>query len=172
MEGILEPYAEPPDPKKPVVCFDETPMQFIGEKRPPLPVRSGQPALCDYEYKRDGTANLFLYVDRHRCWHHVEVTEYRANEDFARRMRALVDTHYPDAARIRVVLDNLTTYSAAALYATFPAPEARRRLRRLHFHFTPKRASWLNMVEIEITVRLRQCVDRRIPDRGAPSSKN
>lgn len=165
MEDILDLYAEPPDPKRPVVCFDETPMQLIGETRMPRPMRPGHPALYDYEYKRNGTANLFLYFDPHRCWRHVEVTDHRASVDFAHRMRDLVDIHYPEADLIRVVLDNLSTHSAAALYATFPAPEARRILRRLEFHYTPKHASWLNMVEIEISVMMEQCLHRRIPDK-------
>jgi len=166
MENILDLYSEPPDPKKPVVCFDETPMQLIGETRMPRPMRPGQPALYDYEYKRNGTANLFLYFDPHRCWRHVEVTDHRASVDFAHRMRDLVDIHYPEADVIRVVLDNLSTHSAAALYATFPAPEARRILRRLDFHYTPKHASWLNMVEIEISVMMEQCLHGRIPDKS------
>jgi transposase len=163
MEDILDLYAEPPDPKRPVVCFDEHPFQFLGEVRKPLPPEPGQAARFDYEYKRNGTANLFLYFDRHRRWRHVDVTDHRANADFAHRMRDLVDVHYPDADLIRLVLDNLSIHTPAALYETFPPAEARRILRRLEFHYTPKHASWLNMVEIEIGIMVSQCLDRRIP---------
>jgi transposase len=166
MEDVLDLYAEPADPKRPVVCFDETPTQLIGEKRLPLPTLPGQSALFDYEYKRNGTANLFIYFDRHRRWRHVDVTDHRANADFAHRMRDLVDLHYPDADLIRVVLDNLSIHSATALYETFDPAEARRILRRLEFHYTPKHASWLNMVEIEISVMAEQCLKRRIPEKA------
>lgn len=166
MEDVLDLYAEPPDPKRPVICFDESPTQLIAETRTPEAAEPGKPARYDYEYKRNGTANLFVYFDRHRCWRHVEVTDRRANADFAHCMHDLVDFHYPDADRIRVVLDNLSIHSAAALYETFQAPEARRILRKLEFHHTPKHASWLNMVEIEIGVMNEQCLDRRIPDRS------
>jgi transposase len=165
MEDVLDLYAEPPDPKRPVVCFDESPTQLIGETRVPLPPVPGEPSRVDHEYKRNGTANLFIYFDRHRKWRHVEVTDHRANADFAHRMRDLVDIHYPDADLIRVVQDNLSIHTAAAIYETFAPAEARRILRRLQFHYTPKHASWLNMVEIEIGVMAEQCLNRRIPDK-------
>lgn len=165
MEDVLDVCNEAHDPTRPVVNFDESPVQLIGEKRIPWPAEPGKRERYDYEYKRNGTANLFVYFDRHRCWRHVEVTDRRTNTDFAHRIRDLVDIHYPDADLIRVVLDNLSTHSAAALYETFPAEEARRILRRIEFHYTPKHASWLNMVEIEIGVLNRQCLDRRIPDK-------
>jgi hypothetical protein len=149
-----------------VVCFDETPRQLIGEARVPIPGQSGKPRRVDYEYIRHGTANVFLFVDVHRPWRHAKVTDHRTGVDFAACMRDLVDEHYPQAARIRVVLDNLSTHSAAALYQAFEAAEARRILSRLEFHFTPKHASWLNMVEIEIGVMVQQCLDRRIPEKA------
>ena len=120
----------------------------------------------DYEYRRNGTANLFVFLDVHRSWRHVKVTDRRAAGDFAQCMRDLVDVHYPKAERIRVVLDNLSTHTASALYQSFPADEARRILRRLEFHYVPKHASWLNMVEIEIGVLKGQCLCRRIADRA------
>jgi transposase len=163
MEDILDLYAEPPDPKRPVVCFDETPSQLIGETRIPQPPEPGKPARYDYEYERKGTANLFVFLDRLRCWRHVKVTDTKTKIDFARCMRDLVDIHYPEAELIRVVLDNLNTHTAAALYEIFPPEEARRILRRIEFHYTPKHASWLNMAEIEIGVMNQQCLDRRIP---------
>jgi len=162
MEDVLDLYAEVPDPRRPVVCFDETPRQLIGEARVPVAAKPGRPARFDYEYVRNGTANVFVFLDVHRPWRHAKVTERRAAVDFAACMRDLVDTHYPKADRIRVVLDNLSTHTPAALYETFDPAEARRILRRLEFHYTPKHASWLNMVEIEIGVMVSQCLDRRI----------
>ena len=137
MEDVLDLYAEAPDPKRPVVCVDESPVQLIGEVRQPIPARSGQLERYDYEYRRNGTVNLFVLLDVHRPWRKVKVTERRAAEDYARCMRDLVDIHYPDAEIIRVVQDNLSTHSAGALYQTFPPAEARRILRRLEFHYTP-----------------------------------
>jgi len=162
MEDVLDLYADEPDPKRPVVCFDESPAQLIGEVRQPIAAAPGRPARYDCEYRRNGTANLFVFLDAHRPWRKVKVTESRAAVDFAACMRDLIDVHFPKADRIRVVLDNLSTHSAAALYRAFPADEARRVLRRLEFHYVPKHASWLNMVEIEIGVLAGQCLDRRI----------
>jgi transposase len=162
MEDVLDLYGEEPDAKRPVVCFDESPLQLIGEVRKPIPAAPGRPQRVDYEYRRNGTVNLFVFLDAHRPWRKVKVTDHRTADEFALCMRELVDVHYPDAERIRVVLDNLSTHKAAALYAAFPPAEARRMLRRLEFHYTPKHASWLNMVEIEIGVCKGQCLDRRI----------
>jgi transposase len=162
MEDVLDLYAVAPDPKRPVVCFDESPIQLIGEVRQPIPAEPGQIERYDCEYRRNGTANLFVFLDVNRAWRKVKVTQRRTAEDFARCMRDLTDVHYPTAEHIRVVLDNLSTHSAGALYQTFPADEARRVLRRLEFHYVPKHASWLNMVEIEIGVLAAQCLDRRI----------
>jgi transposase len=165
MEDVLDLYAAPADPKRPVVCFDESPTQLIGEVRQPVPARVGQLERYDCEYRRNGTANLFVFLDAHRPWRTVKVTDTRTARDFAECMRDLVELHYPKAELIRVVLDNLSTHSPGALYEVFPAPEAHRILRRLEFHYTPKHASWLNMVEIEIGVLRGQCLDRRIADR-------
>src|SRR5438128_3227685 len=162
MEDVLDLYAEEPDPKRPVVCFDESPTQLIGEVRQPIPAEPGQLERYDCEYKRNGTANLFIFLDVHRPWRKVKVTDSRAAVDFAACMRELTDVDFPDADRIRVVLDNLSTHSAGALYQAFPPDQARRVLRRLEFHYVPKHASWLNMVEIEIGVLAAQCLDRRI----------
>jgi transposase len=164
MEDVLDLYAEAPDPKRPVVCFDESPVQLIGEVRQPIPAMPDQLERYDYEYRRNGTVNLFVVLDVHRPWRKVKVTERRAAEDYAQCMRELVDVHYPDANTIRVVQDNLSTHTGGALYQAFPPAEARRILRRLQFHYTPKHASWLNMVEIEIGVLRGQCLDRRIDD--------
>ena len=165
MEDVLDLYAEKPDPKRPVVCFDESPTQLIGEVRQPIPAAPGQLERYDCEYRRNGTVNLFVFLDAHRPWRTVKVTDHRTALDFAACMRDLVDVHYPKAERIRVVLDNLSTHSPGALYEAFAAPEAHRLLRRLEFHYTPKHASWLNMVEIEIGALRSQCLDRRIGER-------
>jgi len=164
MEDVLDLYMESPDISRPVVCFDETPIQLIAEARTPTRPEPGKPAHQDYEYRRNGTANLFVFLDAHRPWRHVKVTQQRTAVDFAECMRDLADVHYPAAPKIRVVLDNLSTHGPSALYQAFAPHEARRILRRLEFHFTPKHASWLNMVEIEIGVLSGQCLDRRIPD--------
>lgn len=166
MEDVLALYAEPPDERRPVVCFDETPRQLIGEERVPVPAEPGKRRRFDYEYVRNGTANVFMFVDVNRPWRHAKVTDQRTCIDFAECMRDLVDDHYPEAERIRVVLDNLSAHSAAALYQRFEPAEARRILSRLEFHFTPKHASWLNMVEIEIGVMVRQCLHRRIAEKS------
>src|SRR3984957_19744579 len=162
MEDVLDLYAEPPDSKRPVVCFDESPVQLIGERRQPIPAMPGQLERYDCEYKRNGTVEEMLVLDVHRSWRGVKVTDSRAAVDFAACMRELCNGHFPKTERIRVVLDNLSTHSAGALYQAFPAGEARRMLRRLEFHYTPKHASWLNMVEIEIGVLRSQCLERRI----------
>jgi transposase len=162
MEDILDLYAEAPDPLRPVICFDESPTQLIGEVRKPVPAKPGRLERYDYEYRRNGTVNLFVFLDAHRPWRRVKVTDRRTNQDFAHCMRELVDVDFPDAPVVRVVMDNLSTHTPGAIYDTFPAPEARRVLRRLEIHHTPKHASWLNMVEIEIGVLRSQCLVRRI----------
>lgn len=162
MEDVLDLYQEPYDPLRPVVCFDEVPYQFVGETRTPVPAAPGRRKRVDYEYRRCGTANLFVLIEPKRGWRHVDVTERRTNADFANQMREVVDVHYPDAEKIRLVMDNLSTHTGAALYETFEPEEARRIYRKLEFHYTPKHGSWLNMAEIEISVLSRQCLDRRI----------
>ena len=163
MEDVLDLYAQEPDPKRPVVCFDESPVQLIGEVRTPIPARPGQIERYDCEYKRNGTANLFVFLDVHRPWRKVKVTESRAAIDFAACMRELADVHFPKPERIRVVLDNLSTHLAGALYQAFPADQARRVLRRLEFRYVAKHASWLERGGgRDIGVLAAQCLDRRI----------
>jgi hypothetical protein len=164
MEDVLDLYAEPYDPQYPVVCFDESPYQLISEVRQPLPVHPGQPARYDYEYRREGTCNLFMFFEPLQGWRHAEVTDRRTAQDFAYCMQDLVDVHFPQATVISVVLDNLNTHTPAALYATFPPVEACRILRKLDFHYTPKHGSWLNMAEIEFAVVSTQCLNRRLGD--------
>ncbi len=164
MEEVLDLYEECYDPKKPVVCFDEMPYQMVAEKRTPLPQKPGRAQRYDYEYERKGMVNIFAFFEPKHGWRHLDVTDRRTAVDFALAMGRLVDEHYPEAEKVRVVLDNLNTHTGAALYQAFAPEEARRILRRLEFHYTPKHASWLNMVEIELSVLSRQCLERRIPD--------
>jgi transposase len=147
-----------------VVCFDECPYQLIGETRQPLPPRPGKAQRYDYEYQRNSTCNLFNFFQPLAQWRRIVVTARRTRHDFAYQMKDLVDNDFPQAERIRVVLDNLNIHDPSALYEVFAPAEARRLARHLEFHYTPKHGSWLNMVEIEFAVLSSQCLDRRIPD--------
>ena len=171
LEDVLDLYAEAYDPARPTVCFDETSKQLIGETRLPLPRVPGKPERVDYEYERKGTANLFLVTEPLTGWRHVDVTDRRTKPDFAQQMRDLVDRHFPDAATIRVVLDNLNTHTRAALYEAFEPAEARRILRTLDFHYPPVHGSWLNMAETELSTLTKQCLNRRIPDKEILASE-
>ncbi|MDQ3586602.1 MAG: IS630 family transposase [Acidobacteriota bacterium] len=164
MEDVLDLYAEPYAEKLPVVGFDETSKQLIAETRRALPMRPGEVARFDYEYERRGVRNLFMFCEPKRGFRHVEVTEQRTMPDFARQMKWLVDEGFPEAERVRVVMDNLNTDKVASLYEIFAPEEARRIAKRLEFHYTPKPGSWLNIAEIELSVFSRQCLDRRIGD--------
>jgi hypothetical protein len=164
MEDVLDTYAQPYDPKHPQVCVDERPCVLRAAKLEPLPMQVGQVARYDYEYERKGGCNWFMIFQPLTGWRHATVTARRTSTDFAHLLRQLVDVHFPDAMSIRVVLDNLSTHTFAALYAAFEPQEARRIARKLDFHYTPKHGSWLNMVEIELAVLVKQCLNRRIPD--------
>ena len=172
MEDVLDLYAEPYDPQRPVVCFDETSTQLLAETRPPMPPRPGLPLRQDYEYRGEGTRNLFLACEPLAGWRQVAVTQRRTMQDFAHQMRWLVDEAYPETPVVRVVMDNLNTHRTASLYETFPAAAARRIAKRLEFHYTPKHGSWLNpasstgqaMAEIEFSVLSRSCLKQRLPD--------
>ena len=167
MEDVLDLYGESYDPKRPVVCFDETSKQLVSEKRKPIPAKARRRERFDYEYQRNGTRNLFMICEPLAGWRNVEVTGRRTMEDFAHQMRWLVDAAYPEAERVRVVLDNLNTHKLASLYETFEPKEARRVIQRLEFHYTPKHGSWLNMAEIEFSVFSNQCLNRRIEDEAS-----
>jgi DDE superfamily endonuclease len=167
MEDVLDTYAQPLDETRPQVCFDERPCQLLAEVAEPLSVQPGQAARHDYEYERCGTCNLFMLCQPLAGWRHTKVTAQRKKEDFAECMRELVDVHFPDAAVIRVVLDNLNTHTPASSYEVYEPAEARRILRKLEFHYTPKHGSWLNMAEIELSVLSRQCLGQRLADRAS-----
>jgi hypothetical protein len=171
MEDVLDLYAEPYDSDRPVVGFDERPLQLLAETRTPQPVAPGRVRRVDYEYRRNGTGNVFVTVEPLAGWRHVELTERRTTLDFAQQMRWLVDEAYPDVQVIRLVLDNLNTHTTASLYAAFPASEARRLARKLEFHHTPKHGSWLNVAECELAVLASQCLNRRLPDLATVSSE-
>jgi hypothetical protein len=166
MEDVLDVYAEPYKPWQPVVCFDERPCQLVSDTLEPLPRKPGRAKRVDYEYERCGVCNAFMLFQPLAGWREVKVTERRTKQDFAQVMRELVDVHFPQAEKIRVVLDNLNTHSPACLYEVFPPDEARRLVSKLEFHYTPKHASWLNMAEIEFSVMVGQCLKRRIPDQA------
>lgn len=171
MEDLLDLYNEPYDPKRPVVCFDECSYQLVEEVRLPLPPEPEQPERYDFEYKRNGAVNLFAYFQPLNGWRHIEVTQRRTKHDFAKQMKDLVDIYHRDADLIRLVVDNLNIHTPAALYEVFEPREARRIVQKLEFHYTPKHASWLNQVEIELSVLSRQCLERRIPDIQTLSSE-
>ncbi len=162
MEAVLDLYAEAYDPKHPQVCFDERPVQLLGDIYAPLPMQKGQARRYDYEYARAGTVNLFMMVQPLAGWRMVKTTQRRTKVDFAACMKDLVDVYFPQAEVIRVVLDNLNTHNPSSLYEAFEPQEARRILRKLEFHYTPKHGSWLNMAEIEISVLSRQCLQQRL----------
>ena len=164
MEALLDLYAQPYDPTRPLVCFDEKSVELHVDTRPPLPVAPGKPKRVDYEYKRNGTRNVFLFLDPKAGQRHTLVTRRRTKQQWAYAMRYLVDVLYPDAVMIDVVLDNLNTHRVEVLIEIFGKAEADRILNRLTFHYTPLHSSWLNMAEIELSVMERQCLRRRLPD--------
>ena len=164
MEDVLEVYTRPHDPARPLVCLDETSKQLVAETRAPLPMQPGQPARHDYEYQRNGTANLFMLFAPLEGWRHVKVTGRRTARDYAQVLKELSDLHFPKASKIVLVQDNLNTHAPASLYEAFPPAEARRLVERFEWHYTPKHGSWLDMAEAELAILSSQCLDRRIPD--------
>lgn len=165
MEDVLEVYHRPHDRRRPQVCFDEASKQLIKETRTPIPAAPGRPLITDYEYERNGTANLFMMFEPLAGKRHVKVTERRTALDYAHVVRELVEVHYPRAEKIVLVQDNLNTHKPASLYEAFPPEEAQRILAKLEIHYTPKHGSWLNMAETELGILSRQCLDRRIEHR-------
>jgi len=149
----------------PAICFDELPYQLISETRQPLPLQSGNPVRYDFEYRREGTCNLFMFLQPLVGWRQVKITARRTTQDFAECMHDLVEAHFSEAKKIRVVLDNLNTHTPAAFYETFPPAQARHLARKIEFHYTPEHSSWLNMAEVEISVLTEQCLDRRLESR-------
>jgi uncharacterized small protein (DUF1192 family) len=165
MEDVLEVYQRAHDPERPVVCLDESSKQLISETRVPIPTKPGHPARHDYEYERNGTANLFMMFAPLEGWRHVEVTDRHTAVDYAQILKQLSDERFPDSKKIVLVQDNLNTHRPASLYEAFPAPEARRLVERFEWHYTPKHGSWLDMAESELSVLSGQCLDRRIADK-------
>lgn len=164
MEDVLEVYKLLYDPKRPQVCMDETSKQLLAETRQPVPAKPGSLERFDYEYKREGVANLFMLFEPLMGKRYVKVTEQRTRKDWAEVMKELSDVFYPDAEKIVLVMDNLNTHTSASFYEAFEPDEARRLTNRFEFHYTPKHGSWLDMAEIELSALSRQCLDRRIPD--------
>jgi len=164
MEDILEVYQRPYDPKRPLVCVDETSKQLVAETRVPITAKPGRPARHDYEYRRNGTANLFMMFAPLEGWRRVKVTNRHTALDYAQVLKELSDTHFPGSEKIVLVQDNLNTHKPASLYEAFPPAEARRLVERFEWHYTPKHGSWLDMAESELGVLSSQCLDRRIPD--------
>ncbi len=171
MEDILDSYQRPYDPLQPLVCMDEMSKPLIDETRVPLPVMPGQPEKYDYEYERKGVNNVFMVFEPLMGERHVSVTDRRTRVDWAKCIKEIVDTHYPEAAKITVIMDNLNTHRPSSLHQAFSPEEARRLLNKLEFHYTPKHGSWLNMAEIEFSVLKRQCLDCRIPDQATLKQK-
>ena len=164
MEDVLEVYKQPYDPDYPVVCMDESSKQHTLEVRKPLPPEPGKAARYDTEYQRNGVSNLFVFFEPLAGWRTLNVTDSRTAVDWAHQIKTLLDEHYPEAIKVKLVMDNLNTHTAASLYKAFEPEEARRLAERLEIHYTPKHGSWLNMAEIEFSHLGRQCLDRRIPD--------
>jgi DDE superfamily endonuclease len=164
MEDILEVYQRPYDRQRPLVCLDESSKQLVAETRVPIAAKPGQPGRHDYEYRRNGTANLFMMFAPLEGWRHVKVTDRHTAVDYAQVLKELSDTHFPGSAKIVLVQDNLNTHKPASLYEAFPPAEARRLVERFEWHYTPKHGSWLDMAESELGVLSSQCLDRRIPD--------
>lgn len=171
MEETLDTYKRPHDPKRPLVCLDETSKQLVAETRAPLPMLPGHPARYDYEYKRNGTANAFMLFAPLEGWREVKITDRRTAVDYAQILKELADVHFAEAEKIVLVQDNLNTHVKASLYEAFEPAEARRLVERFEWHYTPKHGSWLNMAESELAVLARQCLDRRIPDKASLTSE-
>ena len=171
MEDVLDVYKRPYDPVRPLVCLDETSKQLVAETRTPEPMRPGQPARYDYQYKRNGTANIFMLFAPLEGWRQAEVTERRTAVDYAKILRHLADIHFPNAEKIVLVQDNLNTHTPASLYEAFEPVEARRIVERFEWHYTPKHGSWLNLAESELAVLSGQCLARRIADAATLASE-
>jgi hypothetical protein len=162
MENLLEEYARPYDPGVPLVCMDEQPFQFLGHIAEPVPMAPGRPGKEDYEYERKGTGSIFMYVEPLTGWRYAEARPHRTRCDWAHYIDRLVSEFFPDAKKIRLVLDNLNTHTPGSLYEAFAPAKARRLAERLELHYTPKHGSWLNIAEIALSAMTRQCLGRRI----------
>lgn len=164
MEDILETYALPYDPAIPMICMDEQPVQLLGEKLQPITMKPGKSRKEDYEYVRNGTCSIFIFTEPLAGWRHIVASKRRTKKDWALRIQELLEVYYPNAKRIRLVMDNLNTHTISSLYETFSPDKALSLAKRLEFHYTPKHGSWLNIAEIELNAMTKQCLDRRIAD--------
>ena len=167
MEDILDTYALPYDPKSPLICMDEQPFQLLDDVIKPLPMKPDRPCREDYEYERKGTCSIFVFTEPLKGWRHIEATKQRTRIDWAHQVEQLLTVYYPEAEKIRLVMDNLNTHTLGSLYQAFSAEKARSLAKRLEIHYTPKHGSWLNIAEIELSVVTRQCLGKRIPDMEA-----
>ena len=172
MEDVLAVYTRPRDPDCPLVCLDETSKQLLAETRVPIPMKAGRPARFDYEYERNGTANLFMMFAPLEGWRRVKVTDRHTAVEYAHVLKDLADIHFPRARTIVLVQDNLNIHSKASLYEAFPAAEARRLVERFEWHYTPKHGSWLDLAESELGVLSSQCLDRRHPRQTSPHRRS
>lgn len=164
MEDVLEVYHQPFNPSVPVICMDEQSVQLIEEKHSPIETAPGQPQRYDYEYKRNGTAEIFMFTEPLACFRRVSVREHKTAIDWAYEIKELLEKDYHDASKIILVCDNYPTHKISSFYEAFPAEEARNIVKKLEIHYTPKHGSWLNIAEIELSSLARQCLDRRIPN--------
>ena len=164
MEDVLDIYERPYDPRFPVVCMDEQPVQLIGETRLLLPMEPGHPERYDYEYRRNGTAVNFMFTEPLASWRKVSVRQTKTMIDWAHEIKILLDVDYADVEKVILICDNLNTHKIASLYVAFEPQEAKRLRDRLEMHFTPKHGSWLNIAEIELSLLTRQCLRQRVPD--------
>ena len=170
MEDILDIYALPYNPDIPVICMDEQPHQLLSEIAEPIPMKPGQPCREDYEYKREGTCNIFIFTEPLKGWRRIEATGHRTRIDWARQIDTLLTVDYPHAEKVRLIMDNLNTHTIGSLYQAFPAEYARSLAKRLEIHYTPKHGSWLNVAEIELSVVTRQSLGNRVPDMASLNS--
>jgi len=164
MEDVLDVYALPYDPDIPLICMDEEPVQLLGEVVAPIAMKPGQLRYEDHQYTREGVCSVFVFVEPHAGWRHIEALPRRTKLDWAHQIERLLVEFYPGAKKIRLTMDNLNTHVLGALYEAFPAGRARELAKRIEIHYTPKHGSWLNIAEIELSAVTRQCLDRRISD--------
>lgn len=164
MEDILDTYALPYDPEIPLICMDEQPVQLLGDRYEAIEMAPGRPGKEDFQYTRNGTCSIFMFTEPLGGWRHASAKEHRTKLDWAEQIKELLEVHYPNVSKIRLVMDNLNTHTVGSLYEAFAPEVARTLAQRLEIHYTPKHGSWLNVAEIELSAMTKQCLNRRIPD--------